>query len=97
MVLESYGYRFLRINRFNLGKDPVTTLSDRLFALVETATHNDDAKVVGKIRDGAHNLGDGTAAFCQRCEQVKPKQSFFDPKLRGGQGGYGRICSDCTH
>lgn len=28
--LESYGYKFLRLNRFNLGKDPVATLDYRL-------------------------------------------------------------------
>lgn len=34
-VLESYGYKFLRINRFNIGKDPVGTLNHRLEALVK--------------------------------------------------------------
>ena len=34
-VLEGYGYKFLRINRFNIGKDPVTTLNDRLENLVK--------------------------------------------------------------
>jgi len=29
-VLEGYGYSFLRINRFNIGKDPITTLNDRI-------------------------------------------------------------------
>ena len=33
-LLESYGYSFLRINRFNIGKDPVQTLDDRLKTLV---------------------------------------------------------------
>ena len=27
-VLESYGYKMLRINRFNIGKDPISTLDD---------------------------------------------------------------------
>lgn len=30
LTLECYGYRFLRLNRFNLGSDPVTKLSARL-------------------------------------------------------------------
>ncbi len=34
-VLESYGYKFLRINKFNLGEDPVTTLNSRLENLVK--------------------------------------------------------------
>jgi hypothetical protein len=37
-VLESYGYNFLRINRFNVGKDPVATLSARLDTLVKKKT-----------------------------------------------------------
>ncbi len=34
-ILEGYGYRFLRINRFNIGKDPIQTLDDRLQNLVK--------------------------------------------------------------
>ncbi|ETO12414.1 hypothetical protein RFI_24962, partial [Reticulomyxa filosa] len=34
-VLESYGYNFIRINRFNVGKEPVETLNRRLFDLVK--------------------------------------------------------------
>jgi hypothetical protein len=93
--LESYGYKFLRINRFNLGPDPVTTLSERLYALIDAATKEEDAAVVTKIRDGADGLSKGTAKHCRKCEQVKPMESFFDQKLRGGQGGYGQICMDC--
>jgi hypothetical protein len=95
MVLESYGYKFLRINRFNLANDPVATLSERLYALVDAATKEGDAQVVIKIRDGANGLSDGTAKHCRKCEQVKPKEAFFDPKLRAGQGGYGQICVEC--
>src|SRR5712692_6086425 len=49
MVLESYGYKFLRINRFNLGNDPVVVLSDRLYALIESAVSESEAGVVTKI------------------------------------------------
>jgi len=35
LTLESYGYRFCRINRFNLGRDPVETLSVCLDALFD--------------------------------------------------------------
>lgn len=95
MVLESYGYKFLRINRFNLGRDPVATLSERFYALIDAATKEEDAAVVTKIRAGANGLSEGTAKHCRKCEQVKPKESFFDPRLRGGQGAYGQICMDC--
>jgi len=34
-VLEGYGYEFLRINRFNIGDDPVEILNERLHDLVK--------------------------------------------------------------
>ena len=34
-VLEGYGYKFLRINRFNIGDNPIETLNDRLENLVK--------------------------------------------------------------
>ena len=34
-VLEGYGYKFLRINRFNLGDDPIATLDARLRRLAD--------------------------------------------------------------
>jgi hypothetical protein len=34
-ILEGYGYRFIRINKFNLGKDPVATLDQRINDLVK--------------------------------------------------------------
>jgi very-short-patch-repair endonuclease len=34
-ILEGYGYKFLRINRFNIGVDPVKTLDNRLQNLVK--------------------------------------------------------------
>ena len=34
-VLEGYGYKFLRINRFNIGDDPIETLNNRLQNLVK--------------------------------------------------------------
>ncbi|MEK7595367.1 MAG: AAA domain-containing protein [Patescibacteria group bacterium] len=34
-VLEGYGYSFLRINRFNIGKDPVATLDARINEIVK--------------------------------------------------------------
>jgi hypothetical protein len=36
-VLESYGYSFLPVNRFNLGNDPVRTLDERLARMAREA------------------------------------------------------------
>jgi superfamily I DNA and/or RNA helicase/very-short-patch-repair endonuclease len=34
-VLEGYGYRFIRVNKFNIGTNPIETLNDRLHDLVK--------------------------------------------------------------
>jgi len=92
MVLESYGYKFLRINRFNLGLDPVVTLDERLTELIKAATTDDEPSVVSTIRTDAESLDNGTAKHCRKCGQVKPKEAFFDPEL---STRYGQVCMVC--
>lgn len=95
MTLESYGYKFLRINRFNLGHDPVETLSERLSSLIHAATNDEDVALVSDIRSRASELEEGTSKHCRKCDEVKSKQDFWDPKLGGGKGGFGQICMTC--
>ena len=95
MVIESYGYKFLRLNRFNLGQDPVETISKRLYELVDLAINHDDSKVVTKIIGEAEALSEGTVKHCRKCENLKPLKAFYDPNLRGNKGGHGQICMDC--
>lgn len=92
MVIESYGYKFLRLNRFNLGPDPIQSLSNRLHALINEAAKAEEPNTVAKIRDAAEDLAKGEAKHCAKCDQVKPLDAFFDPHLKGR---YGKICKDC--
>lgn len=92
LTLESYGYRFLRINRFNLGKDPVATLSDRLKALVEMALGEPLPSTVDKITEVAAGLANKSKKTCSRCGEIKALTEFFDPALKRGTG---RICAAC--
>jgi len=95
LTLESYGYRFLRINRFNLGKDPVATLDERLARLYEVATGENRAVVVDQLRAQASALLSKESKACSRCDTIRPLQQFFDPALGNGAGGYGRVCMTC--
>lgn len=95
LTLESYGYRFLRINRFNMGKDPVATLDERLAKLVEMATGEQSAKIVERLRAQAEGMLNRDMRQCSRCSNIKPLEGFFDRALKGGEGGYGRVCADC--
>ncbi|MGF6810655.1 hypothetical protein OKW30_005847 [Paraburkholderia sp. Clong3] len=97
-ILESYGYKFLRLNRFNLGADPVETLSRRLHdlsnhAIDETA----DAQIVTAIKEDVESLADGSKKRCAKCGHIRALAEFWDPKLKEGTGGYGRHCQSCKN
>ncbi|MGP8177261.1 MAG: AAA domain-containing protein [Steroidobacteraceae bacterium] len=95
LTLESYGYRFLRLNRFNLGTDPVVALSERLEQITASATRVDSTGTVRIISEQAGALADKTARACERCGDIKPLAHFFDKTLGNGAGGTGRICMPC--
>ena len=90
-VLEGYGYKFLRINKFNAGKDPITTLDKRLGNLVRdhpTSSRN----LLSSIQKTVEGLQNKEMKECPRCKKVKDLEYFRDPSLIKG---YGRICSQC--
>ena len=95
LTLESYGYKFIRINRFNLGKDPIKTLSDRLFRMVDAHFQDNTNEVVKSLQSQASSLLNKTAKQCPICKQIKEHKEYFDPKLKDGNGGYGRNCLSC--
>ena len=86
MVLESYGYKFLRINRFNLGNDPVATLSDRLYALIDAATKERDAQVVTRIRNDASGLKEGTTPALPKMRPGEAEGVVLRPEAPGWPG-----------
>jgi very-short-patch-repair endonuclease len=97
LTLESYGYRFLRINRFNLGKDPVHTLSDRLSRLVEALYDENEVNAVDEMQALAGGLASKELKECTRCASIKPLAAFFDQTLKNGAGATGRVCMTCKN
>lgn len=95
LQLESYGYRFLSLNRFNLGSDPVQTISDRLYALLELALGEPVSQAVETIQAQASGLASRELRTCPKCGEIKEIAEFFDPALRNGEGGTGRNCMTC--
>jgi hypothetical protein len=92
-----YSYRFLRINRFNLGKDPVQTLSDRLIRLVKKLYNDNEVIAVEQVQAMAGGLASKELKECTRCSSIKPLRDFFDPSLNGGAGSSGRVCMACKN
>ena len=92
-VLESYGYNFLRVNRFNLGTDPVTKLSSRLYEIVEQRQAPVERSASSKAtQELIAKLEAKEAKMCPKCEQVKDLKHFYRRNLARK---YGRICNSC--
>ena len=89
-VLESYGYRFLRINRFNVGKVPIQTLDRRLAKLVKL--RKDNHEMVNNIHETIEGLTNGEMKECPKCKEIKKLDDFKDSSLISG---IGRICKSC--
>jgi len=88
-ILEGYGYRFLRINRFNVGKDPVATLSERIHDLTRPKQKSAIAQAVHKLITDQEN---GRAKKCPKCGKLKNIDEFADKHLKTGVG---RKCNKC--
>jgi len=89
-TLEGYGYKFLRINKFNIGDNPIETLDKRIKGLVgKDLTQND---FLEELQSNVKKLEEGDLKECPKCGQVKPKSAFLDRSLKGK---YGRCCRRC--
>lgn len=89
-VLESYGYKFLRINRFNVGQNPVATLDQRLARLVKDAPA--DNPLLNNIHETIEHLHNGQMKECPKCKELRSRDDFRDSSLLTG---YGRFCRQC--
>lgn len=93
-VLESYGYEFIRLNRFNVGSNPVEYVNKRIEQLLDgsmianSVGHDIDAI----IKSQAAGLFNGDLKECKSCGRVIPVDEFKDSTLASGVG---RVCRDC--
>jgi len=89
-VLESYGYKFLRINKFNAGENPIAVLDERLSVLTKP-----DAQVnplMFKIHETIENLQSGDMKECPKCKEVRSLSDFKDSSLTSGMGRFCKYC-----
>ncbi|MFV8817124.1 AAA domain-containing protein [Haliea sp. E17] len=96
-ILEGYGYKMLRVNRFNIGNDPISSLDKRLndaFGVLDAAEYENEVLYGIKTRTEKNQKGleEGTHKTCNKCNEIKPLGQFKDSSLKSG---YGRICKSC--
>jgi len=89
-VLEGYGYKFLRINKFNIGNDPIKTLNDRIENLIKGRV--DKNNLISRIHQTIEGLQNGEMKECPKCKEIRNLDDFKDSSLITG---YGRFCRFC--
>ena len=89
-VLEGYGYKFLRINKFNSGEKPIETLDERIGHLLKNRESANP--LLTNIHETIEGLQNGDMKECPKCKEVKSINDFKDSALITG---YGRFCRDC--
>jgi len=91
-VLESYGYKFLRINKFNSGKNPIANFDERIERLLNPPENGNS--LLANIHGTIEGLQNGAMRECPKCKEVKPVKDFKDKSL---VTGYGRFCNECKN
>ncbi|NWF93911.1 MAG: topoisomerase DNA-binding C4 zinc finger domain-containing protein [Syntrophaceae bacterium] len=89
-VLEGYGYRFLRINKFNIGNDPIKTLNERIENLIKGGVSRNN--LISHIHQTIEGLQNGEMKECPKCKEIRDANDFRDTSLITG---YGRFCKFC--
>ncbi len=89
-VLEGYGYKFLRINKFNSGENPVEKLDERISNLLKNREGANP--LLTNIHETIEGLQNGDMKECPKCKEVKSLKDFKDNSLITG---YGRFCRTC--
>jgi hypothetical protein len=96
-VLESFGVQMIRLNRFNLGKDPVATidglLRERLDGMLNSGgPHELVTKAAEKTTEIEEGLKAGDYKRCKKCDRDLPVEMF---RNKNAKSGVGRYCEDC--
>jgi very-short-patch-repair endonuclease len=94
-ILESYGYKVIRLNKFNIGKDPIKTISDKIEDHINQDTGTYDAltsDVIDSTKIAHNGLQNGTYKVCKKCNSSLPIEKFLDHKAKTG---IGRLCNNC--
>jgi hypothetical protein len=89
-VLESYGYRFVRINKFNVGANPIETLDQRLREAVSPERRQ--SPTIATIHSSIEGLQNGEMKECPKCKNLRRIEEFKDSYLTSG---FGRFCQQC--
>ncbi len=96
-TLESFGVRMIRLNKFNLGKNPVGTIDTLLRSRLDTIFNGEPphkliSKVAAKSAAVEEGLKTGDYKRCPKCDRDLPIAVFSSSSAKSGVA---RHCRDC--
>ncbi|MEQ8235290.1 MAG: ATP-binding protein [Syntrophomonadaceae bacterium] len=89
-AIESYGYSFIRCNKFIMRGDPVEFLNEQLTRQFSTTSTPDPMKA--EVQTTYNKIENGEMKLCTKCGNLRPIEYFYDSKLKTK---YGRVCWEC--
>jgi superfamily I DNA and/or RNA helicase/very-short-patch-repair endonuclease len=89
-VLMGYGYKFLRINKFNIGENPIETLNKRILGLLNGQV--EQTEFLKGMHEDIEGLQNGSKKECPRCENLRDIEEFRDNALISGVSRYCKQC-----
>ena len=95
MILESFGYKMIRLNRFNITSNPVVAINNLISELIiqNTAVESDAiANLISKQKTVNQGLKNKEMKICPTCQDILPMFEFFDSDLKTE---YGNTCMKC--
>lgn len=89
-VIESYWYKFLRINKFNIWNNPIDILNNRIYELVNGKKNW--SVLINSIHSTINSLQNWDMKECPKCKEIRTLSDFRDDSLASK---YWRFCSFC--
>jgi len=89
-ALETYGYNFIRLNKFNIGDDPVKFLDQKLKEVFSKKEKLNLSQY--RILESFKKNKQGQERFCEKCNKQKSLDEFRDSSL---STGIGLVCRSC--
>ena len=93
-ALETYGYNFIRLNKFNTADDPVKFLDRKLKEAFQSTEKLNISQI--KTIETFKKTKEGEMKHCERCGKSKPREDFYDKSLTSGIGVVCRTCKGLT-
>lgn len=89
-ALETYGYKFIRLNKFNTQDNPVKFMDTKLKEVFSEKEKLNLSQY--NILESVKETQAGNKKYCEKCKSLKELNEFKDANLKSG---YGIVCISC--